>query len=250
LTANAIAGNEEMFLASGFNDFLSKPIDIMRLDAVIHRWIRDKSRERTEAMSNSEEALQAEKTVSSWRIEGLDIPKALIRFGGGEDVLRGVFRSYTVHVHPLIEKLRNIPGPGETEKLENYIVTVHSAKGAHYGISADDAGKIAADLEQAARRGDLDYIAAHNGELIAAAEKIAAALSDKLAGKKQKPKKAEPDADLLLLLKTACLNYQMDEVDRIMQELEQYDYESRQDLIFWLRERIGTTDFQAIVEKI
>ncbi|MDR2478006.1 MAG: response regulator [Treponema sp.] len=35
LTANAIAGNEEMFLAHGFNGFISKPIDINRLDALI-----------------------------------------------------------------------------------------------------------------------------------------------------------------------------------------------------------------------
>ncbi|MDR0555306.1 MAG: response regulator [Treponema sp.] len=35
LTANALAGNEEMFLAKGFNAFLSKPIDIKRLDEVL-----------------------------------------------------------------------------------------------------------------------------------------------------------------------------------------------------------------------
>ncbi|MCL1941828.1 MAG: ATP-binding protein, partial [Synergistaceae bacterium] len=35
LTANAIAGNEEMFLGSGFQAFISKPIEIDRLDAVI-----------------------------------------------------------------------------------------------------------------------------------------------------------------------------------------------------------------------
>jgi signal transduction histidine kinase/CheY-like chemotaxis protein len=45
LTANAITGNEEMFLELGFDDFLSKPIDILRLDAVIHRWVKDTSRQ-------------------------------------------------------------------------------------------------------------------------------------------------------------------------------------------------------------
>ena len=32
LTANALAGNEEMFLANGFNGFIPKPMDINRLD--------------------------------------------------------------------------------------------------------------------------------------------------------------------------------------------------------------------------
>jgi signal transduction histidine kinase/CheY-like chemotaxis protein len=40
LTANALAGNEEMFLENGFNGFISKPIDIMRLDEMIRKWIR------------------------------------------------------------------------------------------------------------------------------------------------------------------------------------------------------------------
>ncbi|MDR1515345.1 MAG: response regulator [Synergistaceae bacterium] len=42
LTANALSGSDEMFLAAGFNDFLPKPIDIMRLDIVLNKWVRDK----------------------------------------------------------------------------------------------------------------------------------------------------------------------------------------------------------------
>jgi CheY-like chemotaxis protein len=45
LTANAIAGNEQMFVDNGFQAFLSKPINIMSLDSVVQRWVRDKSRE-------------------------------------------------------------------------------------------------------------------------------------------------------------------------------------------------------------
>jgi signal transduction histidine kinase len=45
LTANAIAGNEKMFLENGFNAFLPKPINIMTLDSVIKSLIRDKSKE-------------------------------------------------------------------------------------------------------------------------------------------------------------------------------------------------------------
>ncbi|MDR2123705.1 MAG: response regulator [Desulfovibrio sp.] len=44
LTANAVTGMKEMFLANGFNDFLSKPIDVRRLDAVLTRWIPARKR--------------------------------------------------------------------------------------------------------------------------------------------------------------------------------------------------------------
>ncbi|MDR0599735.1 MAG: response regulator [Treponema sp.] len=41
LTANAIRGNEEVFLQQGFQAFLAKPLDPGQLDSVIHRWVRD-----------------------------------------------------------------------------------------------------------------------------------------------------------------------------------------------------------------
>jgi signal transduction histidine kinase/ActR/RegA family two-component response regulator len=45
LTANAVTGSERMFLDNGFNAFLPKPFNVMNLDAVIQKWIRDKSNE-------------------------------------------------------------------------------------------------------------------------------------------------------------------------------------------------------------
>jgi signal transduction histidine kinase/CheY-like chemotaxis protein len=39
LTANALAGNEEMFLEHGFNGFISKPIDIACLDETLNKWV-------------------------------------------------------------------------------------------------------------------------------------------------------------------------------------------------------------------
>jgi CheY-like chemotaxis protein len=42
LTANAIAGNEQMFLENGFQAFLSKPINIINLDLAVKRWVGDK----------------------------------------------------------------------------------------------------------------------------------------------------------------------------------------------------------------
>jgi signal transduction histidine kinase/FixJ family two-component response regulator len=47
LTANALAGNEEMFLANGFSDFVSKPINVLLLDKALNKWIRDKQDEET-----------------------------------------------------------------------------------------------------------------------------------------------------------------------------------------------------------
>ena len=42
LTANALVGNEEMFLDNGFDGFISKPIDSRHLDDLLKKFIRDK----------------------------------------------------------------------------------------------------------------------------------------------------------------------------------------------------------------
>jgi CheY-like chemotaxis protein len=39
LTANAVLGIKEMFMENGLNDFLSKPIDTVKLNAVLEKWI-------------------------------------------------------------------------------------------------------------------------------------------------------------------------------------------------------------------
>ncbi|MDR1174038.1 MAG: transporter substrate-binding domain-containing protein, partial [Treponema sp.] len=41
LTANAISGMREMFLENGFSDYLSKPIDMVKLDKLVTAWIKE-----------------------------------------------------------------------------------------------------------------------------------------------------------------------------------------------------------------
>ncbi|MDR2516560.1 MAG: response regulator [Spirochaetaceae bacterium] len=256
LTANAISGNEEMFLGCGFNDFLSKPIDILRLDAVIHRWVRDKSRE-AEMEAPAEDRVEAASPVSaaspllSWRIEGLNLPRALERFSRKETALVTALRSWAVHIHTLLENMRPVPRRGDEEQLARYTVAVHSIKGASYGICADEIGSQAAELEHAARVNDFAFLAAHSDTLAAAAEKTARDLTAYLdANERKKPKMPAPGPALLAALKEASALYRVDEVDRIMEKLEQYEYESRQDLILWLRDRVNMLDFQKIAEEL
>ncbi len=39
LTADAVSGIKEMFLENGLNDFISKPIDTIKLNSVLEKWI-------------------------------------------------------------------------------------------------------------------------------------------------------------------------------------------------------------------
>jgi CheY-like chemotaxis protein len=45
LTANAVTGMREMFLSSGFDDFLSKPIETGKLFHIVEKWIPEEKRQ-------------------------------------------------------------------------------------------------------------------------------------------------------------------------------------------------------------
>jgi PAS domain S-box-containing protein len=45
LTANVVAGNEQLFIENGFNAYLPKPFSVASLDSIVQRWVRDKSKE-------------------------------------------------------------------------------------------------------------------------------------------------------------------------------------------------------------
>ncbi|MDR0223046.1 MAG: hypothetical protein LBI38_05900, partial [Oscillospiraceae bacterium] len=47
-TANALAGNDDMFKQNGFDDFISKPINARHLDTVLNKYIRDRNSPETE----------------------------------------------------------------------------------------------------------------------------------------------------------------------------------------------------------
>jgi len=44
LTANAVSGMREFFMGNGFNDFMSKPVDVAKLNSVLETWIPKEKR--------------------------------------------------------------------------------------------------------------------------------------------------------------------------------------------------------------
>jgi len=274
LTANAIVGNEEMFLKKGFQAFISKPIEIARLDTVIREWVRDEEIEKTLGHVNAGgEIILDTRNVQGRRkntfnrrknlgrrdsdrkiIAGLDFDKGLDRFGGDIESYMEVLRSFASNTLPLLESMRK-QSSGETpcDDLANYAITVHGIKGSSRGICAASLGDMAEALENAAKAGDLSYVKDNNAAFIEKAEKLIEDLEKFFREKEsqiQKPKKDKPDREELSKLLAACDNYQMDEVDAAMAELEKYEYETESDLVLWLRENINQMNFGLIVEKL
>ncbi len=248
LTANAIVGNEEMFLSRGFQAFLTKPIDMAKLDAVLRLWVRDKSREggtETSAAKAEPAPSSSARLPKGIKINGIDREKALERFGGDEAVFLDILRSYAVSTRPLLLSLRACL---EKEDLSGYAIAVHGVKGSSYGILAQTVGSLAEELEQAARSGDIGAVMSAHG----AFESAALALLDELdmalgPAASALPAAARPDPALLRELHDACAEFKMDRVDAAMKKLEAVRYESGAELVAWLREKVDGMAFEEIV---
>jgi HPt (histidine-containing phosphotransfer) domain-containing protein len=245
-----------MFLEKGFQDFLTKPIDIMRMDAVINRWVRDREFEReldraaAETPADGGPAGKSNRRKLSLRsVDGVDFESGLRRFGDDEDVYLDILKSYVRNTPPLIDEIRDC----REEYLPAYAVVVHGIKGSSRGIGAEIIGLRAESLEFAAKDGDFTFVRANNGVFIGEAEKLIAGLSALLQSvdaETKRPVRAKPDEAVLDSLMEACAEFDIDGVDRAMDELESFDYEADSELVVWLRGQVGVMGFKGISERL
>ena len=63
LTANALVENEQKLLSCGFQAFMSKPVDLQRLDAILRQWVQNKDREALYKAQLEAQAKEVERVV-------------------------------------------------------------------------------------------------------------------------------------------------------------------------------------------
>jgi signal transduction histidine kinase/CheY-like chemotaxis protein len=174
LTANAVSGQREIFLQSGINDFLAKPIDIQKLDDILEKWL---PREKQIAAPGAEEEIKEEEVKpelietapleADIAIAGMDIEKGIRNLGGSPEVYFDILADFSRDVESRSAKIRDALERGD---IKLYGTLVHALKGAALSIGALETGELAADLERAAFRpegsGDTERLAAGTTELL------------------------------------------------------------------------------------
>jgi len=153
LTANAVTGQSKLFLDNGFDEFISKPIDIRQLNAVLNKFIRDKqspdvlaaARKKKQTMDEAAFHTSISKVDSSLlSIFPLDVKKSL----------------------PVVEDvLKNIDYASE-EDLRQFSINVHALKSALANIGELEASRLAFTLEKAGKDRDKNTIKAQAPTLI------------------------------------------------------------------------------------
>jgi len=276
LTANAVGGQAEIFLQNGFNDFISKPIDMRQLNVIMNTYVRDKQpqevidevRRQVQSKQNTQkkdkpvavkelaavEQVPPDSLLSGVEIPGLDVAKGLKRFAGNEKVYLDVLRSYSAGVSSILDIIdAEFSSAFGDETLADYIIKVHGIKGTSFDIFAEQVAREAKDLEAAGKANDLDFINANHSAFLHDARNLVSVIENALSNldmDSDKPLKDKPDIRILHKLIEACNDFDMDGADEAMAELEKYKYESDNDLIGWLRDCIDRMQFEEIVERL
>jgi HPt (histidine-containing phosphotransfer) domain-containing protein len=143
----------EMFLEKGFNDFLAKPIDISKLDEMLGRWITKDKREWGKGFEDLDSPPDPKDQMPS--IPGIDAQKGLAMTGGTVD---GYVQVLSLFADDAGSRLAIIRTASEKEELGAFATHVHAIKSASASIGAAGVSALAAELESAARNGDLILI--------------------------------------------------------------------------------------------
>jgi signal transduction histidine kinase/CheY-like chemotaxis protein/HPt (histidine-containing phosphotransfer) domain-containing protein len=163
LTANAVSGMKEMFLKNGFNDFLSKPIEIPKLDEIVTRWIPREKKKYLGEWKGTEVLENQTAPGIPLAIDGVDIQRGIAMTGGSEKGYRNILAVLGTDIRnriPDFEKLAGIPEnfPLAPEEFSTFTVQIHAIKSALASIGAFGLSKAAANLEAAGRDADRRFI--------------------------------------------------------------------------------------------
>ena len=206
LTADAVFGTKEMLLKNGFNDYLSKPIDVLKLNAIIEKWIPAEKQKRI-----SEKDIY--KNIShdmplKIKINGINTKKGLAMTGGNAEAY---LRMLSTFHKDATDKIKEIAMSLGSDNIQLYVIHVHALKSASAIIGAGKLSEAAAALEEAGKKGDSIFINSHNAGFISGLETLLANINAALAKETEKNRGKTIDIDLLKTtlssLKTALNNY-------------------------------------------
>jgi len=156
LTANALAGQAEIFLKNGFDDYISKPIDIRQLNSVLNKLIRDKQpedvlkearKQKTHLYAGGKHNIAVEPQLAEYFIR--DARKAI-------RILNMIYENNCRR---------------ETD-VSAFIINVHSMKSALANVGENKLSDEASQLEQIGRDNNIELILSSLPEFLEKLNKV------------------------------------------------------------------------------
>ena len=197
LTANAITGAREQYLSEGFDDYLSKPIDVGALESIIEKYLPSEIIESgdepsvTEAQENvtfevaendgdevgEDEFTSKERERLATICPSIDLATGLANCMDSKEFYVEMVKEFLAG-----DKSDDLESALNDEDFREYRVAVHALKSTSLVIGAVEFSELAKAQEFAARDGKVDTVKANHAALILAYRKLRGELSAWIGG--------------------------------------------------------------------
>ncbi|MCR4838159.1 MAG: response regulator [Eubacterium sp.] len=213
LTANAVVGAKEQYLAAGFDDYLAKPVRIPELDQMLRKCLPEELLEEPEetitdeqtvpdgqskapgtgmatadevsagaadkAGASETDAKQYDGRLGQLQSIGLNVEDGLTYCADDEEFYMEILQEYVDSAPEKKEKLTEFL---RDRNLKDYRVVVHSVKSASKTIGAQGLFEKALELEYAAGDGKQEFVTEHHPPLMEEYHALVEAISHVLSG--------------------------------------------------------------------
>ncbi|MBQ7918599.1 MAG: PocR ligand-binding domain-containing protein [Lachnospiraceae bacterium] len=231
LTANAVSGTKEMFLAEGMNDFVAKPIEMRTMLSKLRTWLPKHKIKKVYSVAGGE--TEEKKDIVSVMIEGLDTGAAL-KLLGTEKLFWAVLKDF---YQAIPRKAKLIKELETKEDWKAYTIEVHALKSAAKQVGALELSQKALRMEKAGNDGDGNLIHSCTDELVQQYIGYIDILKEYFPEEKK-----EPDSGREITVKelesffeqirTAMEDLDMDTVMEIFNVMAEFHYKDEEEALF------------------
>ncbi len=168
MTANAMQGDKEKCIASGMDDYVSKPINADLLEKAMRKWITGPKN-----VKSKKKEIKREKNMDILPL--WDKNDALARLANNENLVKRIAQAFLADIQNTLEQLEGSINNSDIEGMERHS---HSIKGSSGNVGATRLSKLSEDSETAANNGDVEKVKACFEDIKACTKETVAILEE------------------------------------------------------------------------
>ena len=213
LTANAVAGQSDLFLNNGFDDVIFKPIDLRQLNLVLNKLIRDRRPPDSAEVASTHKGVRIAQSGGE-RKTHFDLPPQFAE----------VFARDAQNSLAVLDKIIAEGNLNNNDDLRTYIIHIHGMKSALANVGNMELSADALKLEQSAREGNIKAISAESPAFLRLLHNYVQLIAPENSDEDDSESNfVEEDTsylyETLLVIRAACEEYDDNTVGRVLKEL-------------------------------
>ena len=266
LTANAVLGARQLYIDEGFSDYISKPVDTVRLEQILLEYLppdlvikgdeipaEEEKKPADEKVIDAdivEEEPEAEETSPYKNIPGIDYNAAVTNCGTEDTFVQAL----EIFYNSLDKKADEIEGFEREKDIKNYTIKVHALKSAARLVGALKLSEDAKYLEACGDKNDLHEIETKTPALLSLYRSYKPTLA-KVFGKNDEPDMSLPEIsvedlhEMYSLIKGFAADFDLDNIDNMIAEAKNFRIpESEREKFEKIKECVTNADWGGLEE--